>query len=184
MQLKPITAMVLVLILGTCIAVAGYAITANNLMPNTQSTPTPTVNATATATTTPSALQLSQAQLNAIQSDMQAKGYNITQPLKLSGGIGSGSNGSTFYKGTITQDPGSQYNFTVTYNLTVQVFKDNATANSQFPLTVSNLQKSGVVGSYQSPTLWSGVTTLNGVQVNSSVTKSATGPPYTITTIA
>jgi hypothetical protein len=179
MQLKPITAMVLVLLLGTFVAVAGYAITA----PNTKATPTPPVNATVTATTTPSGLQLSQAQLNASQRDMEAKGYNITQPLKLSGGIGSGANGSTFYKGTITQDPGKQYNFTITYNLTVEVYKDNATANSQFSSTVSNLQKNGIVGSYKSPTQWSGVTALNGIQVNSSVTKSATGPPYTITTI-
>jgi hypothetical protein len=183
MQLKPITAMLLVLLLGTAVAVAGYATTADNLMPNTASTPTPPVNAIA-ATATPSGPQLSQAQLNAIQRDMEAKGYNITQPLKQSGGIGSGANGSTFYKGAISQDPGTQYNFTIRYNLTVEVCKDNTTANSQFSSTVSNLQKSGIVGSYKSPTQWSWVTTLNGIQANSSVTKSVTGPPYTITTIA
>jgi hypothetical protein len=184
MQLKPITAMLLVLLLGTVVAVAGYATTANNLMPNTASTPTPPVNAKVAATATPSGPQLSQAQLSAIQRDMEAKGYNITQPLKQSGGIGSGANGSTFYKGAISQDPGTQYNFTIRYNLTVEVCKDNATANSQFSSTVSNLQKSGIAGSYKSPTQWSWVTTLNGIQANSSVTKSVTGPPYTITTIA
>jgi len=135
------------------------------------------VNSTVTATAAPLPPQLSQAQLNAIQRDMEAKGYYITQPLKLSGGIGTSTNGSTFYKCTITKDP-------IQYDLTVEVCKDNATANSQFPFTVSNLQKSGVVGSYNSPTQWSGVSTLNGIQVNSSVTKSATGPPNTITTIA
>ena len=143
----------------------------------------PPVTATVAATATPSGPQLSQAQLNAIQNDMEAKGYNITQPLKPSGGIGTSANGSTFYKGAITQNPGKQYDFTIQYNLTVEVCKDNSAANSQFSLTVSNLQKSGIVGSYNSPTQWSGVTMLNGIQVNSSVTKSATGPPYTITTI-
>ena len=176
--------MLLVLLLGTVVAVAGYATTANNLMPNTASTPTPPVNAKVAATATPSGPQLSQAQLNAIQRDMGAKGYNITQPLKQSGGIGSGANGSTFYKGAISQDPGTQYNFTIRYNLTVEVCKDNTTANSQFSSTVSDLQKSGIVGSYTSPTQWSWVTTLNGIQANSSVTKSAAGPPYTITSIA
>jgi hypothetical protein len=180
MQLRPITVMVLVLLLGTSVAVAGCAITG----PNVKSTPTPPVNTTVAATATPSGPQLSQAQLNDMQRDMEAKGYNITQPLKLSGGIGSGANGSTFYKGAITKDPGVQYNFTIKYNLTVEVCKDNATANSHFSTTVSNLQKSGVVGSYNSPRQWSGVTTVNGIQVDSSVTKSATGPPYTITTIA
>src|SRR5208337_4940467 len=99
MQLKPITAMLLVLLLATVGAVAGYAIATNNLIPNTKSTPTPPFNATVAATATPSRLQFSQAQLNAIQRDMEAKGYTITQPLKQSGGIGSGANGSTFYKG-------------------------------------------------------------------------------------
>ena len=127
-------------------------------------------------TATTSRPQLSQAQLNAIQRDVEAKGYNITQPLKQSGGIGASANGSTLYKGAITQNP-------IQYSLTVEVYKDNATANSQFSLTVRNLQKSGIVGSYNSPTQWAGVTTLNGIQVSSSVTKSATGPPYTITTI-
>jgi hypothetical protein len=173
MRLKPITAILLVLLLGAAVAVAGYATTANNLIPNTTSTPTPPV----------SGLQLSQAQLNAIQRDMGAKGYNVTQPLKQSGGIGSGANGSTFYKGVISQDPGTQYNFSIRYNLTVEVCKDNVTANSQFSSTVSNLQESGIVGSYKSPTQWSWVTTINGIQANSSVTKSVTGPPYTITTI-
>ncbi len=143
---------------------------------NTKSTPTPPVEATVAATATPSGPQLSHAQLNAIQRDMEAKGYNITQPLKQSGGIGTSANGSTLYKGAITQNP-------IQYSLTVEVYKDNATANSQFSLRVGNLQKSGIVGSYNSPTLWAGVTTLNGIQVSSSVTKSATGPPYTITTI-
>jgi hypothetical protein len=173
MQLKPITAMLLVVLLGTVVAVAGYATTANNLIPNTTSTPKPPV----------SGLQLSQAQLNAVQRDMEAKGYNITRPLKQSGGIGSGANGSTFYKGAISKDPGTQYNFIIRYNLTVEVCKDNVTANSQFYSTVSKLQKSGIVGSYKSPTQWSWVTALNGIQANSSVTKSVTGPPYTITTI-
>jgi len=176
MQLKPITAMVLVLLLGTAVAVAGYATTANNQTPSTKSTPTPPVKATVAATATPLPPQLSQAQLNVIQRDVGAKGYNIIQPLKQSGGIGTSANGSTFYKGAITQGD-------IQYNLTVQVCKDNATANSRFSSTVSNLQKSGIVGSYKSPTQWSGVTTLNGIQVSSSVTKSATGPPYTITTI-
>jgi len=175
--------MVLVSLLGTSVAVAGYAATGNNIIPNTTSTPTPSLNATAAATATPSPPQLSQAQLNAIQRDVEAKGYNITQPLKLSGGIGSGANGSTFYKGTITKSPGQQYNFTVIYNVTVEVCKDNATANSRFPLTVSSLEKMGIVGNYNSPRQWSGVSTLNGIQVDSSVTKSATGPPYTVTTI-
>jgi hypothetical protein len=106
---------------------------------------------------------------------MEAKGYNITQPLKQSGGIGTSVNGSTFYKGAITQGG-------IQYNLTVEVCKDNATANSQFSLTIRNLQKLGIVGSYNSPTQWSGVTTLSGIQVSSSVTKSATGP-YAITAI-
>ena len=136
----------------------------------------PSVNATVAATATPSPPQLSQEQLNAIQRDMEAKGYNITQALKQSGGIGTSANGSTFYKGAITQGG-------IQYNLTVEVCKDNATANSKFTSKVSDLQKSGIVGSYTSPTQWSGVSTLNGIQVNSSVTKSATGPPYTITTI-
>ncbi|MGB9370640.1 MAG: hypothetical protein WCB79_01690 [Halobacteriota archaeon] len=182
MQLKPITAMLLVLLLATVGAVAGYAITANNLIPNIMSTANNLIPNTM-STPTPPGPQLSQAQLNAIQRDTEAKGYNITQPLKQSGGIGSGANGSTFYKGAISQDPGKQYNFTIRYNLTVEVCKDNATANSQFSSTVSNLQKSGIVGSYKSPTQWSWVTTINGIQANSSVTKSVTGPPYTITTI-
>ncbi len=148
-----------------------------------ESTPTPPVTATVAATATPSGPQLSHAQLNAIQRDMEAKGYNITQPLKQSGGIGTGANGSTFYKGAITQNPGIQYNFIIQYNLTVEVCKDNATANAHFSSTVSNLQKLGIAGSYNSPTQWSGVTTLNDIQVSSSVTKSATGPPYTIKTI-
>jgi hypothetical protein len=183
MQLTPRTAMVLVLLLGTSVAVAGYAATSNNIIPNTTSTPTPSLNATAAATATPSAPQLSQAQLNAFQRDVASKGFNITQPLNLSGGIGSGANGSTFYKGTITKSPGQQYNFTVIYNVTVEACKDNATANSRFPLTVSSLEKMGIVGGYNSSRQWSGVSTLNGIQVDSSVTKSATGPPYTITTI-
>jgi len=178
MQLKPITATLLVLLLATVGAVAGYAITVNNLIPNTMSIIPNTMS-----TPTPPGPQLSQAQLNAIQRDMEAKGYNITQPLKQSGGIGSGANGSTFYKGAISKDPGEQYNFTIRSNLTVEVCKDNATANSQFSSTVSNLQKSGIVGSYKSPTQWSWVTTINSIQANSSVTKSVTGPPYTITTI-
>jgi hypothetical protein len=136
----------------------------------------PPVKATVAATATPSPPQLSQAQLSAIQRDLEAKGYDITQPLKQSGGIGTSADGSTFYKGAITQDG-------IQYNLTVEVCKDNAKANSQLSLTVSNLQKLGIVGSYNSPRQWSGVTTLNGIQVSSSVTKSATGPPYTITTI-
>jgi len=144
----------------------------------------PPVTATVAATATPSGPQLSQAQLNAIQNDMEAKGYNITQPLKLSGGIGSGANGSTFYNGTITKYPGIQYNFTVIYNFTIEVCKDNETANSHFSSTVSNLQNLGIVGYYNSPRQWSGVTTVNDIQVDNSVTKSATGPPYTITTIA
>jgi len=143
----------------------------------------PSANATVAATATPSPPQLSQAQLNALQRDVEAKGYNITQPLKLSGGIGSGANGSTFYKGTITKSPGQQYNFIIIYNSTVEVCKDNATADSHFSSTVSNLQKSGIVGNYNSLRQWSGVSTLNGIQVDSSVTKSATGPPYTITTM-
>jgi len=136
----------------------------------------PSVNATVAATATPSPPQLSQEQLNAIQRDMEAKGYNITQALKQSDGIGTSANGSTFYKGAITQGG-------IQYNLTVEVCKDNATANSKFTSKVSDLQKSGIVGSYTSPTQWSGVSTLNGIQVNSSVTKSTTGPPYPITTI-
>ena len=141
--------MLLVLFLATVGAVAGYAITANNLIPNTTSTSTPPVNATVAATATPSGLQLSQAQLNAMQRDMEAKGYNITQPLKQSGGIGSGANGSTFYKGAISQDPGEQYNFTIRSNLTVEVCKDNATANSQFSSTVSNCTKKWYCGQLQ-----------------------------------
>jgi len=136
----------------------------------------PSINATVAATATPSLPQLSQEQLNDIRRDVEPKGYNITQSLKLSGGIGSGANGSTFYKGKITQD-------VIQYNLTVEVCEDNATANSHFSSTVSNLQKSGFVGSYNSPTQWSGVTALNGIQVDNNVTKNATGPPYTITTI-
>ena len=181
MQLKSSTAMVLVLLLGTAVAVVGYATTAN-LSLNTLATPSPTVEA-ATPTATPSPPQLSQAQLNAMQNDVQTKGYNITQPLTQSGGIGSGVNGSTLYKGLITKYPGPPYNFTIEYNFTVQVFTDNVTANSQFSKTVIDLQQRGIVGSYNSPRQWSGVSTLNGIQVDSSVTKSATGPPYTITTI-
>jgi hypothetical protein len=114
---------------------------------------------------------------------VEAKGYNITQPLKLSGGIGTSADGSTFFKGAITKNPGIQYNFIIIYNVTVEVCKDNATANSHFSSTVSSLQQRGIVGSYNSPRQWSGVSTLNGIQVDSSVTKSATGPPYTVTTI-
>jgi hypothetical protein len=138
---------------------------------------------TATVTATPSPPQLSRAQLNAMQLEVGAKGYNITQPLKLSGGIGDSANGSTFYKGTISKNPGQQFGFIIIYNFTVEVCKDNRTANSQFSSTVNNLQKSGIAGSYTSPTQWAGVTTLNGIKVDNSVTKSATGPPYTITTI-
>ena len=143
----------------------------------------PSANATVAATATPSPPQLSQAQLNALQRDMETKGYNITQPLNLSGGIGSGANGSTFYKGAITKNPGIQYKFIIIYNLTIEVCKDNATANSRFPLTVSSLQQRGIVGSYNSQTQWSGVSMLNSIQVDSSVTKSVAGPPYTVTTI-
>lgn len=144
MQLKPITAIIVLFIV-----VASLLVTGCTTSPST-STSTPTTEATAnpTAVATVKATSAPQNITTQIDSYFKSQGYSITKSATYNK---TNLAGDSVYKGTVTKGGDSSL-------IDVTVSYDSSAAAKDLSLSVRAAESLGWTGSYESATHWTGTT--------------------------